>query len=324
VTYCEIWNEPDGLRFWNSSAQNFYELYDATARALKAYDATLRVGGPGVAQPLAPSSRAYSFGLLEHVAAAGSPMDFFSWHSYGDISSPPGAWGHSPTAIYNATIAAVRDALGAAGLGAVVQHVTEWAPAILGAAPVTGGAEAAAFTAAALSFMAAAGDTVAVSVFYPACEGTGADGSWGMFLDYGNGTVAWRRQGRAWAAVGALLRDAPLALALAAPPAPALPVDATVLAGASSDGARVGVVVASRLPLGSGSAAEQALSVSAPLARGSGSGAQARVSVLLLSDGTPEEGAWSNATVGVVGGRVSVSVPGFQPPAVAWVTIEAI
>jgi hypothetical protein len=101
---------------------------------------------------------------------------------------------------------------------------------ILGNASTTGGAEAASFTASALTFMAQAED-LAVSIFYPACEGTGENGSWGMFADLGNGTLAWRREGRAWGAVGALLDLTPWALAASLAPAEA---DYTALAGSDS------------------------------------------------------------------------------------------
>ena len=322
VRFAEIWNEPDEApRFWNSSAAQFYDLFDATARALKGYSAALQVGGPAVASPLSPASHSYSFGFLDAVAARGTPLDFFSWHSYGDIAAPPQQQGpHSPARIYNATITAVRGALAARGLGSVAQHITEWQPVILGSGALTGGAEAAAFTASALTFMASAPD-VAVSVFYPACEGVGVNGSWGMFLDYGNGTVAWRREGRVWGAVGALLAAAPWALEAAAAPAAE---DFTALAGANAPTASgctaVQAVVAARLPLAGGGTR---IALTAPLG-GAPSGSWARVAVLLHSASAPEEGAWSNSTVQVgAGGEVAVDIEGFAPPAVAWVSVSA-
>jgi hypothetical protein len=317
VAYVELWNEPDGARFWNGTAAAFYELFDTTARALKAFDAGLRVGGPGVGGPLQSSAVNFSFGLLDFVAARGTPIDFFSWHSYGDIAAAPAAWGHSPTGIYNATIAAVRAALRARNLSArVSQHVTEWQPVILGRGNVTGSAEAASFTASALSLMAAARD-VQVSVFYPACEGTGSDGSWGMFLDWGNGTLGWRREGRAWAAVGGLLRDAPNALdARVAPAQPA--DDFVVLAGASDAGDEQSIVVSSRTPA-AGGAASFALTTHFAGACASQS---ARVAVFMLNDRVDKDGEWTNTTVDTIGCVVNTTIAGFFPPAVARVIIS--
>jgi hypothetical protein len=48
IRYWEFWNEPDGL-FWSGTPQQFYSLYEKTARALKSVDPTLKVGGDGKA-----------------------------------------------------------------------------------------------------------------------------------------------------------------------------------------------------------------------------------------------------------------------------------
>lgn len=317
VLMAEIWNEPDGQpRFWNSSASAFYALFDQTARALKAYDPTLLVGGPGVASPLNPNSAPYSFGLLDFVAAQKTPLDFFSWHSYGDIAAGQSEWGHSPQGIYNTTITLVRAALSERGLSSVKQHITEWQPAILGNASVTGGAEAASFTASALTFMAAAQD-VEVSVFYPACEGTGGDGSWGMFEDLGNGTLRWRREGRAWGAVGGLLGATPWELSASVEPSE---VDYTVLAGSDSE-SLAGVTAVSAV-LSARSTSTDALMVTAELG-GVPEGGEVSVGVYVISNAVAEEGVWTNSTARVgANGLVQVSVQGFLPPAVAWVIVQ--
>ncbi|MBC8083098.1 MAG: glycoside hydrolase [Hymenobacter sp.] len=44
--YFEVWNEPDLGSFWNGTKSQYFELYKTSARALKAVDAGLRVGGP--------------------------------------------------------------------------------------------------------------------------------------------------------------------------------------------------------------------------------------------------------------------------------------
>jgi hypothetical protein len=318
VSLVELFNEPDEPRFWNGTAAQFYALFDGAARALKAYDPSLQVGGPGVASPLAPASSSYSFGLLDYVQAHSTPVDFFSWHSYGDIASS-GSWGHSPQGIYNDTITQLRAALQQRGLGRLQQHVTEWQPAILGNASTTGSAEAASFTASALTFMAQAQD-VAVSIFYPACEGTGAQASWGMFADLGNGTLAWRREGRAWGAVGALLQATPWALAAALAPAEA---DYTALAGSDSaeeaQRTTVSAVLSARATQTGG------VVLSAVLGSAAAAAGLASASIYLLSSAVSADGLWSNSTVQVAqDGRVQVSVPGFAPPAVAWVTLAAL
>jgi hypothetical protein len=304
IEFVEIWNEPDGVRFWNSSAADFWVLFDTTARAVKVYNSSLRVGGPGVASPLAVKSYNYSFGLLDYIAAHKTPIDFFSWHSYGDIANPPSDWGHSPEGIYNTTIVSVRSALAQRNLTHVAQHITEWQPVILGNASVTGSAEAASFTASALTIMASAAD-VQVSIFYPACEGVGPDGSWGMFLDWGNGTLSFRRETHAWEIVGSLLRDAPLEmLSNVAPP---LVTDFTVLAGASVDGTSMQVVVSAR------SSNSTSILVSAPL-----NSVNNYVTAQIIMDSVPLSGGlymnWTN--VPVMNGLISITVDALEFPAV--------
>jgi beta-xylosidase len=53
--YFEVWNEPN-IDFWTGrpAQQTYFELYDHTARALKAVNAKIRVGGPATAQARMP------------------------------------------------------------------------------------------------------------------------------------------------------------------------------------------------------------------------------------------------------------------------------
>jgi xylan 1,4-beta-xylosidase len=77
--YFEVWNEPN-LDFWTGDPKqaSYFELYDHTARALKAVDARLRVGGPATAQT------AWVPAFIAHTQQAHVPVDFVSTHIYGD------------------------------------------------------------------------------------------------------------------------------------------------------------------------------------------------------------------------------------------------
>jgi xylan 1,4-beta-xylosidase len=76
--YFEVWNEPNLAGFWEGADQAAYlQLYDVTARAVKAVDPALRVGGPATA------GAAWVPEFLAHVATAGSPVDFVTTHTYG-------------------------------------------------------------------------------------------------------------------------------------------------------------------------------------------------------------------------------------------------
>jgi xylan 1,4-beta-xylosidase len=75
--YFEVWNEPN-IDFWSGDPKQatYFELYDHTARALKAVSSRLRVGGP------ATSSAHWVDAFIEHAVAENVPTDFISSHGY--------------------------------------------------------------------------------------------------------------------------------------------------------------------------------------------------------------------------------------------------
>ena len=77
--YFEVWNEPN-IDFWNGIPRDksYFALYEHTARALKAVNARLRVGGPATA------AAAWITGFLQYAAAHHVPVDFVSTHAYAD------------------------------------------------------------------------------------------------------------------------------------------------------------------------------------------------------------------------------------------------
>ena len=80
--YFEVWNEPN-IDFWAGEPKQstYWELYDHTARAVKAVNPRLRVGGPATAQA------AWADAFLQHVTQAQVPSDFVSTHVYANDSS---------------------------------------------------------------------------------------------------------------------------------------------------------------------------------------------------------------------------------------------
>ena len=77
--YFEVWNEPN-LDFWagDPKEQTYYQLYDATAKAIKAVNPRLRVGGPSTAQA------AWVDRFIRHCVENHIPVDFVSTHVYGN------------------------------------------------------------------------------------------------------------------------------------------------------------------------------------------------------------------------------------------------
>lgn len=83
IEYWEIWNEPDnpdGQCMWSGTPQQYYELYRAAARAIKAYDPKLKVGG-FAATSINPE---FTNGFLGFCQTEALPLDFYSWHVYAN------------------------------------------------------------------------------------------------------------------------------------------------------------------------------------------------------------------------------------------------
>ena len=80
--YFEVWNEPN-LDFWAGEPKQatYWEIYDHTARALKAVNPRLRVGGPSTAQA------AWADAFIQHCSQNHVPVDFVSSHVYGNDKS---------------------------------------------------------------------------------------------------------------------------------------------------------------------------------------------------------------------------------------------
>ncbi len=85
IRYWEIWNEADldpddcpNKRTWGGTAEQYFDLYEVTAKHLKACFPQLRIGGPA----LAHSVNDWAERFLSRVEQNRIPLDFFSWHIY--------------------------------------------------------------------------------------------------------------------------------------------------------------------------------------------------------------------------------------------------
>ncbi len=83
--FFEVWNEPDQAWFGDGSRAEYFEFYAATARAVKAVDARIRVGGP------ATSANAWVADFVAYCRRTNTPVDFVSTHHYPtDAFGQPG------------------------------------------------------------------------------------------------------------------------------------------------------------------------------------------------------------------------------------------
>jgi xylan 1,4-beta-xylosidase len=129
----EIWNEPNYPGFWGPreqkrAAEEYFELYAHTARAVKSVDAKYLVGGPAGAGPDWVKS------FLEFCAASNVPVDFVSYHGYGLGGGPSGLDADGQSLLYlsrdllaPAQIALSRRAVvDASATPNLPIHITEW------------------------------------------------------------------------------------------------------------------------------------------------------------------------------------------------------
>lgn len=74
--FFEVWNEPNLAELWSGTQAEYFKLYRFTVEAIKAVDASLKVGGPATAKN-AWVAEFLDFGEQNHL-----PIDFVSTHHY--------------------------------------------------------------------------------------------------------------------------------------------------------------------------------------------------------------------------------------------------
>lgn len=117
IRYWEIWNEPDNdigkmNQMWTGTPEQYFELYDVTAKHLKAcFGDKIKVGGYACTSfggfryvpekydldiPPREKTDRYESAMWKlqffedfwaYIRAHNSPIDFFSWHCYSDVKT---------------------------------------------------------------------------------------------------------------------------------------------------------------------------------------------------------------------------------------------
>ena len=72
----EVWNEPNMSTFFSGTQQDYFHLYEITAKAVKEVDDKLQVGGPATA------TGAWIDDFIRFVEEKDLPCDFISTHNY--------------------------------------------------------------------------------------------------------------------------------------------------------------------------------------------------------------------------------------------------
>jgi len=89
----EVWNEPD-IGYWQGTWEEYDQLYDHAAHAVKRAFPEARVGGPDSTGPADAKAADFLRQFLEHCArgtnfatgSRGAPLDFVSFHAKGNPS----------------------------------------------------------------------------------------------------------------------------------------------------------------------------------------------------------------------------------------------
>ncbi len=86
----EVWNEPD-IGYWQGTPEQYFELYDHAADAVKRALPSIRIGGPTTTGPKSEKAAKFLRDFLQHVVngknyatgKTGSPLDYISFHAKG-------------------------------------------------------------------------------------------------------------------------------------------------------------------------------------------------------------------------------------------------
>ena len=121
IAYWEIWNEPDVRpAMWTGTDEQFFRLFEVTAKTIKQRFPNVKVGGPAVGgtgdfvgETFQPTPFLTKF--LAYCRDRQVPLDFFSWHRY---TSQP--WDLARRAH------AIRRLLDAHGFEHAESHLNEW------------------------------------------------------------------------------------------------------------------------------------------------------------------------------------------------------
>jgi xylan 1,4-beta-xylosidase len=121
IRYWEIWNEPENQpAMWTGTDDQYFELYEVAAKAIKAHWPNLKVGGPSLGYTGEFKDRQFKPGdflvrFLTRCRDRQVSLDFFSWHGYTSEPSD-----------YARRARALRQVLDAHGFQKTESHLNEW------------------------------------------------------------------------------------------------------------------------------------------------------------------------------------------------------
>jgi xylan 1,4-beta-xylosidase len=121
IRHWEIWNEPENQpAMWTGTDDQYFQLYEVTAKAIKLRWPGLKVGGPSLGYTGEFKDGQFKAGdfllkFLRHSKDHQVPLDFFSWHRYAKDPSD-----------YARRARAIRQLLDEHGFSRTESHFNEW------------------------------------------------------------------------------------------------------------------------------------------------------------------------------------------------------
>ncbi|HEX5111272.1 MAG TPA: hypothetical protein VFV79_00385, partial [Saprospiraceae bacterium] len=134
--YFEVWNEPNLDGFWAGTREEYFKLYQHSARAVKSVNSSYRVGGPGTA------GAAWESEMIDFCDKNSVPIDFISTHSYGVKQGYLDEFGNTGTVLANEPMALSKDVIQSrkeisdSRNPNLALHYTEWSASYTPADPI--------------------------------------------------------------------------------------------------------------------------------------------------------------------------------------------
>jgi hypothetical protein len=114
MRYFEVWCEPDNVpACWTGTIEQYYDLYEITAKHLKSCFPEILIGGASFAEWSVDEGGIDAF--LDQVKERNAPLDFLSWHTYSRKLED-----------FTRRARSVRNSLDARGFYGVESILNEW------------------------------------------------------------------------------------------------------------------------------------------------------------------------------------------------------
>ena len=124
--YFEVWNEPNLKYFFAGNMEEYFKLYDFTAKAVKSVSGAYKVGGPATA------GNGWIPEMIEYCQKTNCPIDFVSTHDYAVTKGLVDENGFSQRFMIQNTKAITKNVMGSynkikkSTMPNLELHYTEW------------------------------------------------------------------------------------------------------------------------------------------------------------------------------------------------------